>query len=73
MGKGEWHNMLHLVALENGLIGSFFSIYSYVGICDDIIKLYVWYWRLRTGHYKCCLLCRVLETQDRALQMLSCL
>ena len=26
MGKDKWHNRLHLVALENGIIGNFFSI-----------------------------------------------
>ena len=26
MGKDKWHNRLHLVALENGIIGNFCSI-----------------------------------------------
>ena len=26
MGKDKWHNRLHLLALENGIIGNFFSI-----------------------------------------------
>ena len=26
MGKDKWHNRLHMVALENGIIGNFFSI-----------------------------------------------
>ena len=26
MGKDKWHNRLHLVALENGIIGNFVSI-----------------------------------------------